>query len=169
MDETFSRLEIEELCKRFENCGAWSVYSEQDTATKWLKPLLSSLGWDISDQNQVREQVLLNKRSNKQKTTNFLDCVLYLKADYPEIQPHIVFEFKALASGNLKNKKAQIRKLKDNAKQVHARYAVFSRFFETIIYDVGTGKEEAYFRGTDDYLKNFDALWRYLANPGTAR
>jgi len=38
-----------------------------------------------------------------------------------------------------------IKKLKDNAKETNAKYAVITRFDETIIYDAKTGEEKAFF------------------------
>lgn len=136
---------------------SWRIYTEQDTATKWIKPLLTALGWNIYNVNEVREGVKLDLSSGKQQ---FFDCVLYTAN-----VPHIVIEFKRLGIGNLRNKKGSIEKLKSNVKQTKAKYAVLTRFYETIIYDARTGEEKAYFKGSDGYLTNFETLWRYLANP----
>ena len=154
-----SRQKIAQLAKRWtENWQtSFDVYSEQDTATKWIKPLLSNLGWNIYDVNEVKEVVKLDLSSGKQR---FFDCVLYTAN-----VPHIVIEFKRVGIGYLHNKKSSIEKLKSNARQTEAKYAVFTRFYETIIYDARTGQEKAYFKGSDDYLKNFETLWNYLANP----
>ncbi len=151
---------MRKLFKKFENSGSWSAYSEQDTATKWIKPLLGFLGWDIYEINEVREGVLLNLSSGKQQ---FFDCVLYRQIDFGIIEPSIVLELKKLRSGWLRKHTNSVKKLINNAKETTAKYAVLTRFFETIIYDAKTGEEKAYFRGTNDYLRNFETLRTYLS------
>lgn len=159
IDKETSRQKIEELFERWNTNWqrSFKIYSEQDTATKWIKPLLSCLGWNIHDIDEVKEGVKLDLSSGEQR---FFDCVLYT-----DNTPYIVMEFKRVGIGNLHNKKRSIEKLKSNAKQTKAKYAAFTRFYETKIYDVKTGEEKAYFKDSDGYLKNFETLWNYLANP----
>ena len=159
IDKETSKQKIEQLFERWNKNWARSfkVYSEQDTATKWIKPLLSGLGWNIHDMDEVKEGVKLDLSSGEQR---FFDCVLYT-----ENKSYIVMEFKRVGIGYLHNRKSAIENLKSNAKQTEAKYAVFTRFYETIIYDTRTGQEKAYFRGSDGYLKSFEILWNYLANP----
>ena len=140
----------------------WRICSEQDTATKWIKPLLNCLGWDIYDIYEVKEGLKLDLESGQQQ---FFDCVLYY-----DNTPYIVMEFKRIGIGTLHNKASSIEKLKRNVMQTKARYAVFTRFSETIVYDARTGQEKAYFDAYDVssnyYLTNFKALWNLLSNPG---
>lgn len=159
IDKETSRKEAERLFERWNRSWgrSFKVYSEQDTATKWIKPLLSCLGWNIYDMDEVREGVKLDLSSGEQR---FFDCVLYI-----DKTPYVVIEFKRVGIGILHNSERAIEKLRLNAKQTKAKYAVFTRFFETIIYDARTGEEKAYFRGSDGYLNKFDILWNYLANP----
>ena len=159
IDKETSRRKLEELFERWsENWQrSFRVYTEQDTATKWIKPLLRGLGWNIHDMDEVKEGVKLDLSSGEQR---FFDCVLYT-----DNVPYTAMEFKRVGVGYLHNRKSAIKKLKLNAEQTGAKYAVFTRFYETIVYDARTGQEKAYFRGSDGYLKNFEALWNYLANP----
>jgi len=159
IDKETSRQKTDELFERWNTNlqRSFKIYSEQDTATKWIKPLLSCLGWNIYDIDEVKEGVKLDLSSGEQR---FLDCVLYT-----DNTPYIVMEFKRVGIGYLHNRKSTIEKLRLNAKQAGAKYAVFTRFHETTVYDAITGEEKAYFRGSDDYRKNFETLWSFLANP----
>jgi len=110
-------------------------YSEQDTATKFIKPLIEALGWNLLSMQEVREEVYFKEK--------FIDCILYSKD-----QPRIVFEFKSLGFGEIRNK-VDVSDLIDNAKALGAKYAVLTRFRETIIYDPETSGEIAYFAPWD--------------------
>ena len=123
-------------------------YSEQDTATKFIKPLIEALGWNPLSMQEVREEVSLKDKR--------IDCVLYSSG-----KPHIVFEFKSLGFGVLHGK-FDASELINNAKALHAKYAVLSRFRETIVYDPATGKEVYYFV-LEDYVEKFGILWKYLS------
>jgi len=125
-------------------------FSEQDTATKFIKPLMEALGWNVLSMQEVREEVYFNEK--------FIDCVLY-----SEGISHVVFEFKSLGFGVLRNK-VDVSELIKNAKALGAKYAVITRFRETIIYNPETGEEIEYFVPTD-YIDKFDILWKYLSKP----
>ena len=163
IDKVESRRRIQQLVENFwETHGTYSAYSEQDTATKWIKPLLEFLGWDLYDLREVREGVKIDLHSGEQR---FFDCILYSQTNSEKTKEYIVIEFKRLGAGFLNNKVKAVKKLKDNAKETNAKYAVITRFDETIIYDAKTGEEKAFFRSPDAYLSEFETLWNYLANP----
>jgi hypothetical protein len=128
-----------------------SDYSEQDTITKFIKPLIEALGWNILSMEEMREEVSFNEKR--------IDCILYLQH-----KPYIIFEFKSLGFGDLRNKHHAIKELLSNGKALKAKYAVFTRFYETIVYDPQSGEEIEYFVPMD-YLDNFDTLWKYLSKP----
>jgi hypothetical protein len=163
MDKVESKKKIQQLVEDYWNKkGTHNAYTEQDTATKWIKPLLEYLGWNLYDLKEVKEGVKIDLRSGEQR---FFDCVLYHQIDFDRLNEHIVMEFKKLGAGFLQNKLATIEKLVGNAKETSAKYAVLTRFDETIIYDAKTGEQKVYFRSPDDYVSKFEALWSYLANP----
>lgn len=163
MDKVESKQKIQQLVEDFwKKSGTYSAYTEQDTATKCIKPLLEYLGWNLYDLKEVKEGVKIDLRSSEQR---FFDCVLYYQTDFDRIKEYIVIEFKRLGAGFLQNKPAAIKKLVGNAKETNAKYAVLTRFDETIIYDAKQGEEKVYFRSPNDYISEFEALWSYLANP----
>jgi len=58
-------------------------YSEQDTATKFIKPLIEALGWNVLSMQEVREEVYFKEKR--------IDCILYSKG-----KPYIIFELSRL-------------------------------------------------------------------------
>jgi hypothetical protein len=150
-----TKKKIEQLFERYsesyvESTGVIGArardYSEQDTATKFIKPLIEALGWNLLNMNEVREEV------------EHCDCVLYF-----EEKPYIIFEFKPLDFASLR--RVDFSGLLDKSKALGAKYAVVTRFKETIIYESETRIEAEYFPLPDDYLNKFDALWKYLSKP----
>ena len=125
-------------------------YSEQDTATKFIKPLVEALGWDVLSIEEMREEVYVGSKEK------FMDCVLYSQG-----KPYIVFEFKSMGVGTLRNK-VDLNELINNSKVLGAKYAVLTRFYETVIYDVETSEELEDF-APYNYLDKFDTLWKYLS------
>lgn len=150
-----SKEEITQLFERFwksyvESTGVIGArahdYSEQDTATKFIKPLIEALGWNLLSMQEVREEV------------EHCDCVLYFEG-----KPYIIFEFKPLDFGGLDG--VDFSGLIDKSKALGAKYAVVTRFKETIIYKSETGEKVEYFALPEDYLNKFDVLWKYLSKP----
>jgi len=131
----------------------WSDYSEQDTATKFIKPLFEAVGWNMLDMKEMREQVPFEEGKN------YVDCILYF-----EKKSHIVLEFKPMDSGPLHDKFDDISKLLSIAQKFEAKYAVITRFCETIIFDPKTGDEIEYFNPIG-YKDKFDILWKLLSKP----
>lgn len=163
MDKVESKRKIRQLVESFwQKHGLYNAYSEQDTATKWIKPLLGFLGWDLFDLREVREGVKIDLHSGKQR---FFDCVLYSRTNSEGTKEYIIIEFKRLGAGFLHKKINAVKKLTDNAKETDAKYAVITRFDETIIYDAKTGEEKVFFKSPNDYLSKFEILWNYLAKP----
>jgi len=150
------RGKVKELLERYkreyiEKLGARvGDYSEQDTATKFIKPLIEALGWDVLSIEEMREEVYIGSKER------FMDCVLYLQG-----KPYIAFEFKSMGVGTIRNQ-VDVNELINNSKILGARYAVLTRFYETVIYDVETGEELEDF-APHDYLDKFDNLWEHLS------
>jgi predicted type IV restriction endonuclease len=146
---------IKTLLERYEKTYIKAVgarvsdYSEQDTVTKFIKPLIEALGWNILSMEEMREEVHFNEKR--------IDCVLYMQG-----KPYIVFEFKSLGFGDLRNKSDVIKELVNNAKALKAKYAVFTRFLQTIVYNPQTGDEICYF-APYNLIEKFDILWKYLS------
>lgn len=155
------KTKLEFLFKRFyewytKEGGRFSDYSEQNTATKFIKPLLEIFGWDIYNIFEVKEQVRL-KIEDKD---SLADCVLYY-----DRKPYIVLEIKDLGFGNLPRTPDSliVKLLIDQANKLNAIYAVLTRYYQTVIFDPKTGKELAYFNHPKEYISNFENLWRYLS------
>lgn len=149
---------LELLLKRYlETQLPFYDYSEQDTATKFIKPLLEILGWDTQDIFEVKEQVKVEINDEQSK---FADCVLYY-----DRKPYIVLEIKNLGYGNLPRSldNLLVKSLLDQASKLNAKYAVLTRYWQTVIFDPKTGKELAYFDYPNEYVSNCESLWRYLS------
>jgi len=127
-------------------------FSEEDTATKFIKPLLEALGWDSSNIDEVREQVSID-------SVLLPDCVLYVNN-----QPHIVIEYKKLGFGRVV-KKGNKKKILHEAIKLQAKYAVLTSFSETKIYKVKDELEIASFTayGKSEYETKFEELWNFLS------
>lgn len=141
--EEASKEKIKQLFERYmksyvESAVRAHEFSEQDTATKFIKPLIEALGWNVRSMQKMREEVYFNEK--------FIDCVLYSQG-----KPHIVFEFKSLGFGVLRNK-VDVSELINSAKALGAKYAVLTRFRETIIYSPEIGEEIEYFV-PQDYIE----------------
>ena len=139
----------------------WGDCSERDTSTKFIHPLLTALGWNILEVNEMREEVLAKPRGKDRH----IDLVLYLKG-----KPHIGIEIKSLGWGSITDEaKDAVRywtqELLEKSRYLGVKYAVLTRFIETTIHDVGTGKRVASFGYPNEYLEKFDYLWNYLSKP----
>jgi len=51
-------------------------YSEEDTATKFIKPLIEGLGWNVLSMQDMREQVAMSEGKH------YADCVLYFEKNH---------------------------------------------------------------------------------------
>jgi len=156
MDKESSGRMIEALVKKYDS-SFHSEHSEQDTATKFIRPFLESLGWNIADINEFREEFQTSK--------GILDGVVLLKG-----KPHIAIEYKGLRHGaaSLKVPEERLKtqsKLLEMARDLHCRYALLTRFAQSALYDVESGKELDYFKRPREYQTRFEDIWRYLSKP----
>ena len=49
------------------------------------------------------------------------------------------------------------------AEYLKAKYAILTRFTETVVYDGTNGRRLIKFNGPSEYLDRFEELWRYLS------
>lgn len=121
-------------------------HDEESTIREFIYPLLEALGWNLT--------------TDLKREVNNIDCVLYL-----EDKPHIGIEAKSLSYGVLDEKKDSVifnrNRLLENCRNIGAKWAVLSRYVETIIYDVKNGEKIAFFTHPNEYidkLKNLTIL-----------
>jgi len=133
-----------------------SDFWEQDTATKFIKPLLEILGWDTYDISEVKEEV----RIRKDKRSPRADCVLYHDG-----KPYIVLEIKGLGIGNLPRTSNDkwVKLLMEQANELKAKYAVLTSYSQTVIFDAETNRELAYFGDPKEYISSLENLCLYLS------
>ena len=139
----------------------WTQCSERDTITKFIHPLLKALGWNILDFNDMQEEVLA-KPSGKDR---HIDLVLRSKG-----KPYIGIEIKSLSKGPINdeakdNVRYWIQELLEKSRYLEVKYAILTRFAETLILDPKSGKKLATFNYPYEYLEKFDDLWKYLSKP----
>lgn len=151
---------IEVICQRCVQTK-WRECSERDTSTKFIHPLLEALGWNIVNPNDMREEVPA-KPSGKDR---HIDLVLYSKG-----KPHIGIEIKSLSYGHINDESKDAirywtRELLEKSRFLGVKYAVLTRFAETVIRDSKTGNTLASFNYPYEYVDKFDDLWKYLSKP----
>lgn len=139
----------------------WTECSEMDTITKFIHPPLKALGWNILDFNDMREEVSA-KPSGKDR---HIDLVLYSKR-----KPYIGMEIKSLRAGPINdetkdNVRYWVRELLEKSRYLGVKYAILTRFAETLILDPKSGKKLASFNYPHEHLEKFDDLWKYLSKP----
>ena len=156
-----SRNKIKELVEKYTHSKG-EDFSEKDTIAHFILPLLESLGWNINDVHEVKQEGyprnLLKSIPIESRPMDFPDCVLSLKRN-----PYIVLEFKRLTYGTIDRDQRQINKLLAKAEILNAKYAVLTRFTETIVYDAADGTELIRFSNPTEYLSRFEELWKYLS------
>lgn len=147
----------------FQRCIAttWGDCSEKDTITKFIHPMLKTLGWNILDFNEMREEVFAKPKWRDLH----IDLVLYSKG-----KPYIGIEIKSLSYGSIKdetkdNVRHLLNELLQKSQYLDARYAILTRFAETLIFDPKTGNKLASFHSPDEHREKFDILWKYLSRP----
>jgi len=160
-----AKKELEPLIQHCNN-WSWKYLTEADTKTKFILPMLSAFGWDILNFNEVREEVACRESS-----LNHADIVLYLGEPnaYALAPTHAVVEVKRLSYGSIGDEaKASFnsnkKKLLKQAKYFESKYAVLTRFVETLIFDTETGEKLAYLEH-NEYLDKIDVLWKFLSKP----
>ena len=155
---------IRELERRFRELGGKRrLFTEQDTSTKFIMPLLEALGWDIYDFNEVREKGYLDSSDQKK---GLPDCVLFIND-----KPYVVIESKPMRFGNI-DKEGITRKILQEAKDLDAKYAVITSFAKTKIYDSKTGSEQASFDligSVCEYETKFGELWKFLSKESAVK
>ena len=155
-----AKKQIEEICQRCYQTN-WGNCSERDTSTKFICPLLEALGWNVLDFSDMQEEVLA-KPSGKDR---HIDVVLYSKGN-----PYIGIEIKNLSYGPINddikdNVRDLVERLLEKSRYLGVRYAILTRFNETLIFDSKTGNKLASFDHPNEYLEKFDDLWKYLSKP----
>ncbi len=131
--------------------------SEQDTITKFIRPMLEALGWDFSDFEEVREEVHVPYANLK------ADCVFYVNG-----RPRVVFEFKGLGAGRLDHKDFDFERLLDMVEDLGTGTGVLTNFRETEVHVFSDKWKETEF-GVDEYEKKFDDLWMLLSRQSRLR
>jgi hypothetical protein len=147
----------------FQRCvtAKWGSCSERDTLTKFIHPALVAFGWDVRDFNDMREEILAKPEGKGR----LLDIVLYTKG-----KPYIGIEVKSLSYGPIidetkENVRYLLRELLQKSRYLCVKYAVLTRFAETLIFDPETGNKLASFGFPQDHLGKFNVLWDYLSKP----
>lgn len=163
-----AKKELEPLVQRCNN-WSWRYLTEADTKTKFIHPMLSALGWDILNFNETREEVACGESS-----LNRADIVLYLQEPnaFALAPTHAVIEVKSLSYGSIGDEaKASFNsnkeKLLKQARYFESKYAVLTRFAETLVFNTETGGKQAYLEH-NEYLDKIDVLWKFLSKPEDA-
>ena len=136
------RRRISEINEKWYGTPAKSQ-DEESTIQGFICPLLEALGWD--------------SRTDLRREVNDIDCVFYF-----ENRPHIGIETKSLSWGTLDESKENVKfnrdRLLKNCRNIGAKWAVLTRYIETIIYKVETGERIACFSHPNEYLDNLKNL-----------
>ena len=162
-----ARRKIEELVRKFERSKR-SDFTEQDTVTHFIMPLLEALGWNVSDVYEVKQGGYpVNIRRaipTEYRPLDRPDCVVSLSGN-----PYLVFEFKRLADGGaIDRDERRINKLWRMAEnELNTKYAVLTNFCETVVYlranEESKWKQLIRFNNPKEYLSKFKELWKYLS------
>lgn len=153
---------IEELVEKYSHVKAKRDYSENDTITNFILFFLEALGWQIYDVYEVKQEGYPRSFTRnlpvESRARDKPDCVISLNG-----KPYMVLEFKSLGYGrNIDRYASQVEILLRKAKYVNAKYAVFTNFAETVVYD-RTSERLIEFRKPEQYLSRFEELWEYLS------
>ncbi len=156
-----SRRKIEDLVKRFAQSKK-ADFTEQDTITNFILPFLEALGWNIFDVNEVKQRGYpINYRwalPAEERPLDKPDCIILLNGT-----PHIVLEFKRLGYGTVDRYETIVKKLREQAEYLNFKYAVLTRFTETVVYDGASGNPLIRFTNPSEYLSKFEELWKHLS------
>jgi len=157
MDKETARKQILVLIERYER-SLHREHSEQDTATKFIKPFIEAFGWDTQNIDEFKEEYAT-------PTGMKLDAVIFWKE-----KPWVAIEYKGLRTGAGPLKTAEKRlkaksKLLEMAREVQAKYALLTRFAQSVFYNAETGEELFHFHSPSEYKSDFEILWRYLSKP----
>ena len=163
-----ARDKIEELVEKYSNVRAKRDYSENDTITNFILPLLKAVGWQIHDVHEVKQEGYPRSFTRnlpvERRAIDKPDCVISLSG-----KPYMVLEFKSLGYGrNIDRYASQVEILLRKAEYVNAKYAVFTNFAETVVYDRTSERQLLEFRKPEQYLSRFEELWEYLSKEKAA-
>jgi hypothetical protein len=158
------RKEFEIVLQRYIDAKLGDI-SEQDTLTKFIHPALEAFGWDILDFNEVREEVFVKTEGKE----NHIDIVLYSEA-----KPYIGMEIKKIPFGNILDRASDnvkesvaylLEDLSRKSRKLNVKYAVLTRFKETLVVEPNTMATVATFRSQQEHLEKFQVLWKILSKP----
>lgn len=143
----------------------WTRMSEQDTLTKLIRPMLKTLGWNILDFGEVREEVFV-KTGTKD---NFIDLVTYWKE-----RPYVGIEVKPISFGHLlddagehigENVAYLLEGLESKSRKLNVKYTVLTRFAETLVFEADSMSQVAVFSTPIEHCEKFSILWTLLSKP----
>lgn len=157
----FARTQMDRLFKKRMECSG-SDFTEQDTINNFILPFLEALGWNIYDVNEVKQggyPVSFRKAIPvESRAIDKPDCVISLKG-----KPYMVLEFKRLNYGTVDRYEGIVEDVLTKAEYLKAKYAVLTRFTETLVYDGSNGRLLVRFNSPSEYLDRFEELWQYLS------
>jgi hypothetical protein len=141
-NEVDKRKRISEINEKWYRTAAKN-HDEESTIREFIYPLLEALGWNLA--------------TDLKREVNNIDCVLYL-----ENKPHIGIEAKSLSYGVLDEKKDGVifnrNRLLENCHNIGVKWAILSRYAETIIYNVKNGEKIAFFTHPNEYIDKLKKL-----------
>jgi hypothetical protein len=118
-------------------------HDEESTIRNFIYPFLEALGWNLA--------------LDLKREVNDIDCVLYF-----ENRPYIGIEAKSLSYGVLEESKSGVNfnkeRLLKKCREIGARYAVISRYIETIVFKVEDGSKIASFKHPNEYIDKLEDL-----------
>ncbi len=159
--EALGRSQIDKLLKKRNECSGTN-FTEQDTITNFILPFLEALGWNIYDVNEVKQGGYpVNFRRTipiESRAMDKPDCVISLKG-----KPYMVLEFKRLNYGTIDRYASVVEDVKTKAEYLETKYAVLTRFTETVVYKGTNGRCLIKFNNPLEYLDRFEELWQYLS------
>jgi len=155
-----AKMRIKELVQKWRDINSKATikrekFSEEDTATKFIRPMFEALGWNFGNIDEVREEVTLPDSARRQ----LLDCVLYVRGT-----PFAVVEYKPLVGSGPIDTDYNFEYVIEAAGKLGAKYAVVTRFSETKIITLDNLAEQRFeVQAKSDYEERFDELWNTLS------
>jgi len=155
----FARGKVQQLIERYDSVvrdGKKGEYSEADVGSKFILPLLSTLGWDINKIEDIKEQ--------KRTLTGIADYSLLNVAGTSKIFLELKkFEEDLDGTRRVGGKIRSFPQMAiDYAWQSRADWAVLTNFEETRLYYSRVKKPEEgmiFKLKYSEYLSNFEKLW----------
>jgi len=159
--KALAKIQIDKLIKKRTECSGTN-FTEQDTITNFILPFLEALGWNIYDVNEVKQGGYpINFRMAipvEGRAIDKPDCVISLKG-----KPYMILEFKKLNYGTIDRYESIVEDVKTKAEYLKTKYAILTRFTETVVYGGTNGKRLIKFNNLSEYLDRFEELWQYLS------